>query len=83
LLIAMMIIVNITGKSGVFDYIAVKLLKLSKGHLSQILFSLSLFTAISSAYPIQILRINQLALAHQIITACPELIIPLVLHQKG
>ena len=50
LLIAMMIIVSITARSGVFNYIALKLLIRTKGHPMGILFSLSIFTAVLSAF---------------------------------
>lgn len=50
LLIAMMIIVNITAKSGVFNWVAKELLKLTKGNPMWILFTLGIFTAIASAF---------------------------------
>ena len=50
LLIAMMIIVSITARSGVFNYIALKLLIKTKGHPMGVLFCLSIFTAIASAF---------------------------------
>ena len=50
LLIAMMIIVSITARSGVFNYIALRLLIKTKGHPIGILFCLSIFTAILSAF---------------------------------
>lgn len=50
LLIAMMIIVNITAKSGVFNWIANELLKLTKGNPKWVLFTLALFTAVASAF---------------------------------
>lgn len=50
LLISMMIIVNIAAKSGMFNWLAIKLLKLTKGDPKWILVSLGLFTAIISAF---------------------------------
>lgn len=50
LLVSMMIIVNITARSGVFNFLAIKLLKLTKGNTKWVLFSLGLFTAIASAF---------------------------------
>lgn len=50
LLVAMMIIVAITTKSGVFSWLANELLKLTKGHPIKILFTLGLFTAIVSSF---------------------------------
>ncbi|PDZ91818.1 hypothetical protein CON47_10015 [Bacillus thuringiensis] len=49
LLIGMMILVNITSKSGVFQYVAIKAAKQVKGNPIKILISLSLLTAIGSA----------------------------------
>ena len=50
LLVSMMILVLITTKSGVFTWIANELLKLTKGSPIKILFALSLFTAVVSAF---------------------------------
>ena len=50
LLVAMMIIVAITTKSGVFNWLANELLKLTKGHPIKVLFALGLFTAVTSAF---------------------------------
>ena len=50
LLVAMMIIVNITTKSGVFSFLANELLKLTKGHPVWILMALGIFTAVVSAF---------------------------------
>lgn len=50
LLVAMMIIVAITTKSGVFNWLANELLKFTKGHPVKILFALGLFTAFVSAF---------------------------------
>ena len=50
LLVSMMIIVNITTRSGVFSYIANELLKLTKGHPILILKMISIFTAVVSAF---------------------------------
>lgn len=50
LLVSMMIIVSIAAKSGMFNWTANKLLKLTKGHPVGILIALGLFTAIASAF---------------------------------
>ena len=50
LLVSMMIIVNISTRSGVFTWIANELLKLTKGHPIKILVALGLFTAVTSAF---------------------------------
>lgn len=50
LLIGMMIIVNIASRSGVFKWLAINLLKLTKGHPKAVLFALATFTAIASAF---------------------------------
>ncbi len=50
LLVSMMIIVNITTRSGVFKWIAIELLKLTKGRPLMVLIVLSFFTAILSAF---------------------------------
>lgn len=50
LLIGMMIIVHIASKSGVFKWMALKLLKLTKGHPKLVLFTLAAFTAVASAF---------------------------------
>ena len=50
LLVSMMIIVSITTRSGVFNWIANELLKLTKGHPIKVLFALGLFTAVTSAF---------------------------------
>lgn len=50
LLVAMMIIVNITAKSGVFNWLANGLLKFTKGKPMLVLFMLGLFTALASAF---------------------------------
>ena len=50
LLVAMMIIVNISTETGVFNWIANQLLKFTKGHPVSILIVLGLFTAIASAF---------------------------------
>lgn len=49
LLISMMIIINIMGKSGIFDWSAVKLAKLAKGRPFPIMVAFLVFTAIFSA----------------------------------
>ena len=50
LLIGMMIIVHIASKSGVFKWMAIKLLKFTKGHPKKVLFALAAFTAVASAF---------------------------------
>ena len=50
LLVSMMIIVNISTRSGVFNYIANELLKLTKGRPIPVLVALGLFTAVTSAF---------------------------------
>ena len=50
LLVAMMIIVAITTRSGVFSWIANELLKFTKGHPVKVLFALGIFTAVTSAF---------------------------------
>ena len=50
LLVSMMIIVSITTRSGVFNYIANNLLKMTKGHPIAILAVLGIFTSVTSAF---------------------------------
>ena len=50
LLIGMMILVEIASKSGVFKWMAIELLKLTKGHPKMVLFTLAAFTAVASAF---------------------------------
>lgn len=50
LLVGMMIIVHIASKSGVFKWMALELLKYTKGHPKLVLFALALFTAVASAF---------------------------------
>ncbi|MCD7781036.1 MAG: ArsB/NhaD family transporter [Candidatus Gastranaerophilales bacterium] len=50
LLVSMMIIVNITTRCGVFKWIAIELLKMTKGKPLFVLIVLSFFTAIVSAF---------------------------------
>ncbi len=50
LLISMMIIVHITARSGVFNWLAHDILKRTKGHPILILIALGLFTAVASAF---------------------------------
>ena len=50
LLVSMMIIVNISTRSGIFNWIANELLKHTKGHPIKILIALGLFTAVTSAF---------------------------------
>lgn len=50
LLVSMMVIVSITTRSGVFNWIANELLKFTKGHPIKVLCALGLFTAVTSAF---------------------------------
>ena len=50
LLVSMMIIVSIATRSGMFNWVANELLKLTKGRPIGILFALGLFTAVASAF---------------------------------
>ena len=50
LLVSMMIIVNISTETGVFNWIANELLKFTKGHPVWVLIVLALFTAVASAF---------------------------------
>ena len=50
LLVSMMIIVSIAARSGMFNWVANELLKLTKGHPIAILFTLGVFTAVTSAF---------------------------------
>jgi len=50
LLVSMMIIVHITGRSGVFTWLAIKLLKYAKGNPLHVLILLSVLTAVLSAF---------------------------------
>ena len=50
LLVAMMIVVSIATKSGMFNWVAIEMLRKTKGHPVLILISLSIFTAIASAF---------------------------------
>lgn len=50
LLIGMMIIVHIASRSGVFKWMALELLKATKGHPKLVLFTLAAFTAVASAF---------------------------------
>ena len=46
----MMIIVHIASRSGVFKWIALQILKATKGHPKLVLFALATFTAVASAF---------------------------------
>lgn len=50
LLIGMMIIVHIASRSGVFKWMAIQILKTTKGHPKTVLLALAAFTAIASAF---------------------------------
>lgn len=50
LLVSMMIIVSISAKSGMFNWIANELLRFTKGHPKLVLLTLGIFTAVTSAF---------------------------------
>ena len=50
LLVSMMIIVSIAAKSGMFNWIANEMLKMTKGHPKFVLIALGIFTAVTSAF---------------------------------
>ena len=50
LLVAMMIIVNISSRSGMFNWAANAMLKKTKGHPKAVLAALAVFTAVASAF---------------------------------
>ncbi|MDD3012995.1 MAG: ArsB/NhaD family transporter [Candidatus Gastranaerophilales bacterium] len=50
LLISMMIIVHIAARSGLFNWLAIEILKLTKGNPIKVFASMALFTAILSAF---------------------------------
>ena len=50
LLVSMMIIVNITTRCGVFKWVAIELLKMTKGKPLLVLITLAFFTAVLSAF---------------------------------
>ncbi len=50
LLVSMMIIVSIATRCGMFNWIANELLRLTKGHPKLVLFTLGIFTAVTSAF---------------------------------
>lgn len=50
LLVSMMIIVSIATRSGMFNWIANELLRLTKGHPKLVLLTLGIFTAVTSAF---------------------------------
>lgn len=50
LLVSMMIIVSIATRSGMFNWVANELLKMTKGHPVAVLFVLGVFTAVVSAF---------------------------------
>lgn len=50
LLVSMMIIVSIATRSCMFNWIANELLRLTKGHPKLVLFTLGIFTAVTSAF---------------------------------
>src|SRR5215207_1310811 len=50
LLLGMMIIVSVLGETGVFNWVGVKAIRLSKGNLWKLMIILSVFTAITSMF---------------------------------
>lgn len=50
LLVSMMIIVSISARSGMFNWIANELLRFTKGHPKFVLLALGIFTAVTSAF---------------------------------
>lgn len=50
LLVSMMMIVNITAKSGIFNWAAIEVLKLTKGYPIAIMLVLGIITAVASAF---------------------------------
>jgi len=50
LLVSMMIIVNISAKSGMYDWLAIEMVKLTKGQPILVLIVLALFTGVVSAF---------------------------------
>jgi len=50
LLVSMMIIVHISAKSGMYDWLAIEMVKLTKGNPILVLVMLSIFTAVVSAF---------------------------------
>lgn len=50
LLIGMMMLVSIAGKSGMFEWVAIKLAQISKGHPFRIMVVFVLLTAVASAF---------------------------------
>lgn len=50
LLVSMMIIVNVGARSRMFNWVAIELLKITKGNPKWVLFTLGIFTAAASAF---------------------------------
>ncbi|MFH0703101.1 MAG: ArsB/NhaD family transporter [bacterium] len=50
LLVSMMMIVHISSRSGMFNWIAIEILRLTKGNPKFVLIALSIFTAVFSAF---------------------------------
>lgn len=50
LLISMMVIVNLSAKSGMYDWVAIEMVKFTKGKPILVLLALALFTALTSAF---------------------------------
>lgn len=85
LLLSMMIIVNIMKRTGIFEYIAIRIAKLSKGSPTIIMVLFSVFTAIASAFldnvttillvaPVTIVIANQLKI-NPVLFIIPEVML--------
>lgn len=71
LLISMMVIVIITQRTGVFEYLSIKMVKLAKGEPWKILVYLSIVTAVASAFLDNVTTI--LLILPITLTVCKEL----------
>jgi len=71
LLVSMMIIVEICAQTGIFQYLAIKMIRFSKGSPTMLLVFLSLFTAVASACLDNVTTI--LIMLPIVITICKDL----------
>lgn len=80
LLVGMMIVVGILSKTGIFQYLAVKAIKITKGNGTLILLSVSLITALLSAF---LDNVTTVLLVSPVVVSLAELIkvnpVPLLL----
>ncbi len=80
LLVGMMVVVGILSKTGLFQYIAVKAIKITKGNGTLILLSVSIITAILSAF---LDNVTTVLLVSPVVVSLAELIkvnpVPLLL----